>query len=65
MEIRIRYQVEEAFLQWVVGIVSAPLVINRRELAGIHEASELQGWIAWKSGSGFLVNRPYTHARHD
>ena len=64
MEIHDPHQIEEAFLQWDVGDVSGPHLINRGELAGVHQAGESQGWIAWNRDSGFLVDRLQTPAAH-
>ena len=45
MEIHDRHQIEEDFLQWDGGDVSAPHLINRRDLAWIHQAENRRdGW---------------------
>ena len=51
MEIHDRHQIEEDFLQWDGGDVSAPHLINRRDLAWIHQAENrrdgLPGTVVW------------------
>ncbi len=38
VEINDRHQVQEAFLQWDVGDVSGPYLINRCDIPEIHQA---------------------------
>ncbi len=58
VKIHDRRQVQEAFLQWDVGGVGTPHLINRRDLPEIHQAGKPLGWIAWNRGAWFLVDRP-------
>jgi len=65
VEIHDRHQVQEAFLQWDVGDVGGPHLINRRNLPDIHQAGKPLGRISGHGGAGFLVDRPQTHAAHE
>ncbi len=64
VEIHDRHQIEEAFLQRDVGDVGGPHLIHRRDLPVTLQAGKPLGWIAWKRGAWFLVDRPQTHAAH-
>ncbi len=57
VEIHNRHQVQEAFMQSDVGDVGGAHLIQRRDLLEIHQAGKPVGWIAWKRGPGFLVDR--------
>ena len=65
MEIHDRHQVQVSLLQWDGGDVGGPHLIHRRDLPEVHQAGKSNGWIACNRGSGFLVNRPQTHAAHE
>ena len=58
VEIHNRHQVQESFLQWHVGDVSGPHLINRRDIPEFHQAGITLGWIAWNRSAGFPIDRP-------
>jgi len=65
VEIHVRHQVQESFLQRDVGAVGGPHLIHRRDPPEIHKGGKLVGLITWERGAGLLVDRPQTHAAHE